>query len=669
MDKVKVLSVDTAPAQKSIKELRKELKAFKDQMANLDADSDAFKSIALQAGEVKHTIDEINESVKGASADLGDMIGNATNVAAGLVGAFQTVEGALQVMGVESEAVGDALLRMQGLMAMTEGLAAIDDAIKAFGKMKVAVQTVTTAMKGPQAIAITAITTAVTLVVLNWEKVKAAVFGVNEELERQKKLSQDTIPISEETKNIIEGQKTEGDRLKETLNDLEKAYANLGKAIGGLENNQDSNEIFRGWKKNLKEQGVEVKNQNELLQYLRLEYSNIGNAIEITKGKLADYNKANQEYDLETIEGQQKIVDRYLLLQKEREAYDIKSQAGYKMTNAEQEKYNLALQEEIRLKGIITSTNWGLILLARDEKDEEAKAELKRQNDLKETIALEEASIRKQITLQGVEYQSTLEYYNKTLEIYNLKKQLYENDKVAFENLLIDELAFIKQYGPQIADEYLKTPITGVSVNTDVLNTTIEDATARMTAFLNTVNNQVDNTSNKAYNTFTGIVSGLSSVSSQFVSILSTLATEQDITTEKGFKKQKAFNISASVINGLMGILNAWVSAMSPTNAWMTLPGQIAMGASQSALMATLMGIQIDSIKKQTLGSMTSLGSSTPAASALSAVTAAPVRQDVNTASINKLLNQKKDTRVYVLESDITDTQNKVNVQESENVF
>jgi hypothetical protein len=88
-------------------------------MANLDADSDAFKSVALQAGEVKHQIDEINESVKGASSDIGDMIGNATNVAAGLVGAFQAVQGGLQAMGVESEAVNETIAKMQGLMAMT----------------------------------------------------------------------------------------------------------------------------------------------------------------------------------------------------------------------------------------------------------------------------------------------------------------------------------------------------------------------------------------------------------------------------------------------------------------------------------------------------------------------------------------------------------------------
>ena len=77
--------------------------------------------------------------------------------------------------------------------------------------------------------------------------------------------------------------------------------------------------------------------------------------------------------------------------------------------------------------------------------------------------------------------------------------------------------------------------------------------------------------------------------------------------------------------------------------------------------------IQIDSIKKQTLGG--SSGSSSPSAAGIGAVTSAPVRRDVNGASITQALNQQHSTRVYVLESDITNTQKKVDVQESENVF
>ena len=102
-------------------------------MANLEEGSDAFLEIANKAGEVKHQIDEINESIKGASADFGDMVGNVSNVAAGLIGAFEAVAGGLQAMGVESEAIDETIKRMQGLMAVVQGLSAIDDGIKAIG--------------------------------------------------------------------------------------------------------------------------------------------------------------------------------------------------------------------------------------------------------------------------------------------------------------------------------------------------------------------------------------------------------------------------------------------------------------------------------------------------------------------------------------------------------
>lgn len=132
---IKVLQIDTNPAVKSLKDLRNELKQYKDQMANLEEGSDAFLEVANKAGELKHQIDEINESIKGASADFGDMVGNVTNVMAGITGAFQAVAGGLQAMGVESKAIDETIVKMQGLMAVTQGLSAIDDGIKSFDKL------------------------------------------------------------------------------------------------------------------------------------------------------------------------------------------------------------------------------------------------------------------------------------------------------------------------------------------------------------------------------------------------------------------------------------------------------------------------------------------------------------------------------------------------------
>lgn len=109
---IKVLEIDTKPAETSIKDLRKQLNGFKNEMANLEEGSDAFLEVANKAGQVKHQLDEINESVRGASADFGDMVGNVTNVAAGITGAFQAVAGGLQALGVESEAIDQAIAKM-----------------------------------------------------------------------------------------------------------------------------------------------------------------------------------------------------------------------------------------------------------------------------------------------------------------------------------------------------------------------------------------------------------------------------------------------------------------------------------------------------------------------------------------------------------------------------
>ncbi len=133
---IKVVEINTDPAKKSIKDLRKEIMELKNQMANLEEGGDEFLEVANKAGELKHQLDEINESVKGASADFGDMVGNISNVAAGLVGAFSAVAGGLQAIGVESTAIDETIKRMQGLMAVVQGLSSIDTAIKSLDKLR-----------------------------------------------------------------------------------------------------------------------------------------------------------------------------------------------------------------------------------------------------------------------------------------------------------------------------------------------------------------------------------------------------------------------------------------------------------------------------------------------------------------------------------------------------
>ena len=117
MAKVEVLNIDTSQATSSIKALRQQLKELKDQMAGLEEGSEEFLKVAASAGEVKHQIDEIQQSVNGASADFGDMLSSATGALNGIIGGFTAAQGVMNLFGIESEATVEAMKKLQALMA------------------------------------------------------------------------------------------------------------------------------------------------------------------------------------------------------------------------------------------------------------------------------------------------------------------------------------------------------------------------------------------------------------------------------------------------------------------------------------------------------------------------------------------------------------------------
>lgn len=127
------IDIEAQEAKRTIADIRKELKQTKDEMSNLEGEE--FLKAAKRAGELQHELQEINQAVRGASSDFGDMLGNITKAGAGISGAFQAAKGAMNLLGVESENVTEAIAKMQSVMALTQGLASIDEGIKAFNKL------------------------------------------------------------------------------------------------------------------------------------------------------------------------------------------------------------------------------------------------------------------------------------------------------------------------------------------------------------------------------------------------------------------------------------------------------------------------------------------------------------------------------------------------------
>ena len=170
------------------------------------------------------------------------------------------------------------------------------------------------------------------------------------------------------------------------------------------------------------------------------------------------------------------------------------------------------------------------------------------------------------------------------------------------------------------------------------------------------------------------IASRTASVTGMIGDLFSALAENYD----EGSKESKAFQIAAATMNMLGGVVSAVASAFSPANAWMTIYGQAAAAAAMSATVIATGIAQIAKIKStSTKGSSSASSSTAPAPSTPSTTfspqytsnaTGASDVVDLQNAVASGTKDGNKDTKVYVVESEITESQNasKTRVQESE---
>lgn len=133
--------------QRNVGNYKGELKALKEQMMTLEEGTEEYAAACARAAEISQKMQDVNEFVAQSAQDLGDQLGNVVGVAGGMVGAFQTVQATLNLVGVESESVGKALQTMQNLMAITQGLTSIEGAIDKYKRLNETIKGLTIVQK------------------------------------------------------------------------------------------------------------------------------------------------------------------------------------------------------------------------------------------------------------------------------------------------------------------------------------------------------------------------------------------------------------------------------------------------------------------------------------------------------------------------------------------
>lgn len=647
---VKVVEIDTNPAVKSIKDLRKELMEYKNQMANLEEGSDAFLEVAAKAGEVKHQLDEINQQIKGSSSDFGDLVGNVTTLAAGITGAFQAVAGGLQAIGFESEALDKTIAKMQGLMAVTQGLSAIEDGKDAFKRL--------TKQMGEAGVLLDKLGDSVGTFIGKLGKIAAPIAIVTA-------LGVAFVKLKEKIDGTATALKNREIAQKNFNTELEREVE-IRKRAGYEEEELIQFEInkLEIRNKQLEQTNSELKAQNDAVSQNAQAAQNAAAAFGGLVAAQAAYNGVEQSSNVNVSantklikENTQEINDNATAIENLKNQLDIIEQAR-KLSAQRTPKTEPTESTELNpFEGIVDITD-EITKKLQDKYDIQLE-QLKRSNKEKEEYLTAEIEIEK--NRLSLYTEGSLEYEKQLTHIFNLENELKELTETSTE-VVRKKTEEVRDMGNAIFENLKSTVDMFADSSLGISSGWIESLNQFQTVFTMTM----DTVEKKGKATWIDYGNIATTALSGIGSVLNTLSQEQDASTEEGFKKTKQFQIAATILNMLSGIMNAWTSAMSPSNAWMTVAGQIAMGTAMSGMVAGIGAAQIEKIKNATMSSAnpnTNINAKSVNSMIMPPVQYSNAVQGANTE------NAIKDTKVYVTETDLVDTIGRVKVQETENVY
>lgn len=250
---------------------------------------------------------------------------------------------------------------------------------------------------------------------------------------------------------------------------------------------------------------------------------------------------------------------------------------------------------------------------------------------------------------------------DKTLELQAIREQAFNEQMAQIQALLDAEL----QNDILTAEQEAELQAQYNDIQQQKIESTA-DANNQIAALnKQLVKQQQADNRELAKNITTTFTSALNAASN----ILSAVQEGIDTTNKEGFEKNKKLQIANATIGMLVGITNA-IAGLFTTKSG---PWDIALAAIQAGAIATTGAIQIANIKKQTFdgsgGNTGNLNGSVGVSPNISMADMIPINYTKDILTDTETAELNKGNRVYVVESDITETQNDVAVKETNSSF
>lgn len=222
MAEKRVIELEIETNAKSLKAQLKEAQADVQQLSEkFGATSQEAIKAAKRAAELKDAIADAKDLTDSFNPDA--KFNALTRSVGGVLDGFQAFEGALGLVGVESEKLQETMVRVQSVMALSQGLQGLMEAKDSFKQLgAVAVDALKGIRTGLAATGIGLFLVALGTVVAYWDDIKAAVSGVTEEQEKLNEVSKAKFETSKAELENLDAQdnilKLQGKSEREILN-------------------------------------------------------------------------------------------------------------------------------------------------------------------------------------------------------------------------------------------------------------------------------------------------------------------------------------------------------------------------------------------------------------------------------------------------------------------
>jgi hypothetical protein len=200
-----ILDADVKPLKKQLREATLELQAARQKFGDL---SDEAVNAAKKVAGIRDSIQDANEQAQ--QFDPGKRFQALTTAASTAAGGIAAAQGALALFGTQSEDVEKALLKVQGALALSQGLSQLKDIGMVGDQLTTTFKGLTlganTFKKALITTGIGALVVAVGLLVAYWEDILALVSGVSKEQKDLNAATQLDVKAQTEKLDAIDGQ-------------------------------------------------------------------------------------------------------------------------------------------------------------------------------------------------------------------------------------------------------------------------------------------------------------------------------------------------------------------------------------------------------------------------------------------------------------------------------